>query len=98
MSGPRFKPIPPELLTESLAAILAKEGVEYEAAALPMLVMGAVNGFFSGRGQTWTVLGIEAFGLVGETDHRGRRSSTFFIRNDLHRAAFEHGDAAVGRP
>src|SRR5581483_7645049 len=31
-------------------------------AALPMLVMGAVNGFFSGRGQTWTVLGIEAFG------------------------------------
>lgn len=31
-------------------------------AALPMLLMGAVNGFFSGRGQTWTVLGIEAFG------------------------------------
>jgi len=31
-------------------------------AALPMLVMSAVNGFFSGRGQTWTVLGIEAFG------------------------------------
>jgi MATE family multidrug resistance protein len=31
-------------------------------AALPMLVMAAVNGFFSGRGQTWTVLGIEAFG------------------------------------
>ena len=31
-------------------------------AALPMLVMGAVNGFFSGRGQTWVVLGIEAFG------------------------------------
>ncbi len=31
-------------------------------AALPMLVMGAVNGFFSGRGQTWTVLGIEAVG------------------------------------
>ena len=29
-------------------------------AALPMLVMAAVNGFFSGRGQTWTVLGIEA--------------------------------------
>ena len=31
-------------------------------AALPMLIMSAVNGFFSGRGQTWTVLGIEAFG------------------------------------
>ncbi len=27
-----------------------------------MLVMAAVNGFFSGRGQTWTVLGIEAAG------------------------------------
>jgi MATE family multidrug resistance protein len=33
-------------------------------AALPMLVMGAVNGFFSGRGQTWTVLGIEAVGTA----------------------------------
>src|SRR5207248_4024228 len=33
-------------------------------AALPMLVMGAVNGFSSGRGQTWTVLGIEAFGTA----------------------------------
>jgi MATE family multidrug resistance protein len=33
-------------------------------AALPMLVMSAVNGFFSGRGQTWTVLGIEAFGTT----------------------------------
>jgi MATE family multidrug resistance protein len=33
-------------------------------AAGPMLVMAAVNGFFSGRGQTWTVLGIEAFGTV----------------------------------
>jgi MATE family multidrug resistance protein len=31
-------------------------------AALPMLVMAAVNGFFSGRGQTWTVLAIEAAG------------------------------------
>jgi MATE family multidrug resistance protein len=31
-------------------------------AALPMLVMSAVNGFFSGRGQTWTVLAIEGFG------------------------------------
>lgn len=33
-------------------------------AALPMLVMSAINGFFSGRGQTWTVLGIEAFGTA----------------------------------
>jgi MATE family multidrug resistance protein len=33
-------------------------------AALPMLVMAAVNGFFSGRGQTWTVLGIEVVGTV----------------------------------
>jgi MATE family multidrug resistance protein len=33
-------------------------------AALPMLVMAAINGFFSGRGQTWTVLGIEAFGTT----------------------------------
>lgn len=33
-------------------------------AALPMLLMSAVNGFFSGRGQTWTVLGIEAFGTT----------------------------------
>lgn len=33
-------------------------------AALPMLVMAAINGFFSGRGQTWTVLGIEAFGTA----------------------------------
>ncbi len=34
------------------------------AAALPMLVVAAVNGFFSGRGQTWTVLGIDAVGSV----------------------------------
>lgn len=33
-------------------------------AALPMLVMAAVNGFFSGRGQTWTVLAIEGFGTA----------------------------------
>lgn len=33
-------------------------------AALPMLVMSAVNGFFSGRGQTWTVFGIEAVGTA----------------------------------
>jgi MATE family multidrug resistance protein len=37
--------------------------LEYLAfAALPMLVVAAVNGFFSGRGQTWTVLGIDAVG------------------------------------
>src|SRR5436190_4327499 len=33
-------------------------------AALPMLLMAAINGFFSGRGQTWTVLGIEGFGTA----------------------------------
>lgn len=33
-------------------------------AALPMLIMSAINGFFSGRGHTWTVLGIEAFGTL----------------------------------
>lgn len=31
-------------------------------AALPMLVMAAINGFFSGRGRTWTVLAIEGVG------------------------------------
>jgi len=31
-------------------------------AAMPMLIMSAINGFFSGRGNTWAVLGIEAFG------------------------------------
>jgi multidrug resistance protein, MATE family len=33
-------------------------------AAMPMLVMSAINGFFSGRGQTWTVLGIEGVGTA----------------------------------
>ena len=33
-------------------------------AALPMLLMSAVNGFFSGRGQTWIVLAIEVFGTA----------------------------------
>lgn len=33
-------------------------------AAMPMLVMAAVNGFFAGRGQTWIVLGIEVFGTA----------------------------------
>ena len=33
-------------------------------AALPMLLVAAVNGFFSGRGQTWTVLGIDAVGSL----------------------------------
>jgi hypothetical protein len=30
--------------------------------ALPMAVVAAANGFFSGRGDTWTVLGIDALG------------------------------------
>lgn len=33
-------------------------------AALPMLVMSAINGFFSGRGQTWVVLAIEVVGTL----------------------------------
>jgi MATE family, multidrug efflux pump len=33
-------------------------------AALPMLLMAAVNGFFSGRGQTWVVLAIEGAGTA----------------------------------
>lgn len=33
-------------------------------AALPMLIVAAVNGFFSGRGKTWTVLGIDAVGTA----------------------------------
>ena len=33
-------------------------------AALPMLVMAAINGFFSGRGETWIVLVIEAAGTA----------------------------------
>ena len=33
-------------------------------AALPMLLVAAANGFFSGRGQTWVVLAVEAFGTA----------------------------------
>jgi MATE family multidrug resistance protein len=33
-------------------------------ASLPMLLMAAVNGFFAGRGKTWTVLCVEAFGTT----------------------------------
>lgn len=33
-------------------------------AALPMLLVSSINGFFSGRGQTWTVLGIDTVGTV----------------------------------
>jgi len=33
-------------------------------AAMPMLLIAAVNSFFSGRGETWTVLGIDAFGTA----------------------------------
>ena len=36
-----FKPIPPELLTASLTAILEKEQIPFEAAALPLLVRAA---------------------------------------------------------
>lgn len=33
-------------------------------AALPMLLLSAINGFFSGRGQTWTILIIEGIGTA----------------------------------
>lgn len=36
-------------------------------AALPMAIIAAVNGFFSGRGETWTVLGIDALGTAVNT-------------------------------
>src|SRR5207248_6646395 len=52
---------------EHTAALQALEAAYLRClafAALPMLLMAAVNGFFSGRGQTWTVLGIEAFGTT----------------------------------
>ena len=50
--------------TEALQALEATYLRCLSFAALPMLVMAAVNGFFSGRGQTWTVLGIEAAGTA----------------------------------
>ncbi len=50
--------------TETLQALEATYLRCLSFAALPMLVMAAVNGFFSGRGQTWTVLGIEAAGTA----------------------------------
>jgi multidrug resistance protein, MATE family len=34
------------------------------AAALPMALVAAVSGFFSGRGDSWTVMGINAIGTV----------------------------------
>src|SRR6185369_7450391 len=40
----------------------------------------------------------EPFAFFGETDDGGRCASTFLIRDNLNRAAFEHGDATVGRP
>ena len=50
----------------------------------PAYTVAAVNGFFSGRGQTWTVLGIEAFGtainVVGLPREAGLRRS--FLRID----------------
>src|SRR5262249_22173742 len=50
---------PPELQEQEVISLQC-----LAFAALPMLLMSAVNGFFSGRGQTWTVLGVEAFGTA----------------------------------
>lgn len=48
-------------------AVRAGEEVYFRClcfAALPMLVVAAVNGFFSGRGDTLTVLAVDAFGVA----------------------------------
>ena len=50
---------PPEL--QSLELLYLKY---LTFAALPMALIAAVNGFFSGRGDTWTVLGIDAVGTM----------------------------------
>jgi multidrug resistance protein, MATE family len=64
-----FAPLAPFLMSlaghsDELQALEAAYFQCLTFAAMPMLVMYAVNGFFSGRGQTWTVLAIEAFGTV----------------------------------
>ncbi len=40
----------------------------------------------------------QALTFVRESDHAGGGAPAFFIGDDLDRAAFEHGDAAVGSP
>lgn len=50
--------------TEALQALETQYLRYLSLAALPMLIMGAVNGFFSGRGRTWTVLCIEVVGTI----------------------------------
>ena len=64
-----FEPLAPYLMAIAghSAELQALETTYFQCltfAAMPMLVMHAVNGFFSGRGHTWTVLAIEAFGTV----------------------------------
>jgi MATE family multidrug resistance protein len=47
--------------------VLALETIYFRClaySALPMLIVASVNSFFSGRGATWTVLVIDAFGLI----------------------------------
>ena len=39
----------------------------------------------------------KSFVLVGEADDGGRGAAAFFVGDDLHRAAFQNGDAAVRR-
>ena len=50
-----------------------------------------------GHGLTLGDLADETFVLIGKTDNGRRRAAAFFVRNDLHRAALENGDAAVCR-
>ncbi len=64
-----FIPIAPWLISLGghSAELQALEVIYFRClcwAALPMLIMSAVNGFFSGRGQTWVVLLIEAVGTL----------------------------------
>ena len=49
-----------------------------------------------GHGLTLRNLSYQSLAFVGEADDAGRRASTFFIGDNLHRAAFQHRDTAVG--
>jgi hypothetical protein len=40
----------------------------------------------------------EPFAFLSKANDGRSRASTFFVRDDLHCAAFEDGDTAVGRP
>ena len=65
---PFFAPIADGIitLTNHKPAVKELESVYFASltfAALPMLLVAAVNAFFAGRGDSWTVLGINALGI-----------------------------------